>query len=322
MENYLVEVHNQATAIYATAGVFIPLTGLAVGLRFLTKASVKSGIRKDDWCLLAALVLFYTSTGLEIYAFYNGDNASSMADPRFGLFLKVQTPPGRLPTISLCLIVVNVLWLIPGTIVEAYPCAPVSSFWTGEPGTCVWYSTFWFVMMLVELLLDIVILILPVREIINLQLSMKNKLLLSVIFMLGGLVIITGIVRIVVSYVPNVLLIDLILDAVWLNIHLGTAIICACLPTYRALFTRASLTFSNLRKRYGSQNPSSGYRGGPSKPSQCSGTSGYNSQYEGDDVVLVDARKSANGSERDEFPLTGIMVKHNYSVDVAGGADS
>lgn len=66
-------------------------------------------------------------------------------------------------------------------------------------------------------------------------------------------VIITGIVRIAVSYFPGEPMIDLALDLYWNNIHIGTAIICACLPTYRPV-ARATASFissklSSLRSK-------------------------------------------------------------------------
>lgn len=40
--------------------------------------------------------------------------------------------------------------------------------------------------------------------------------------------------------------VDLSTDALWLNIHLGSAIICACLPTYRPIFRKGSTFFRQL----------------------------------------------------------------------------
>jgi uncharacterized membrane protein YgcG len=60
--------------------------------------------------------------------------------------------------------------------------------------------------------------------------------------------IITGIVRIAVSYHgPLVLALDIY--ALWLNVHLGVAMISACLPTYKPLITLAT----NKAKSYYSQ---------------------------------------------------------------------
>ncbi len=43
---------------------------------------------------------------------------------------------------------------------------------------------------------------------------------------------------------------------VWSNIHLGTAIICACLPTYRPLLIMGGACWSLIRQRYFPKGPS------------------------------------------------------------------
>lgn len=45
-------------------------------------------------------------------------------------------------------------------------------------------------------------------------------------------------------------LVDFIRDIIWLNVHLGCAIICACLPTYRPIFVMSSKAFSNSFQKY------------------------------------------------------------------------
>ena len=44
-------------------------------------------------------------------------------------------------------------------------------------------------------------------------------------------------------------------EKMWFCIHLGTATVCACLPTYGNLVKRAAAIASSLQKRYGSSNP-------------------------------------------------------------------
>ena len=58
-------------------------------------------------------------------------------------------------------------------------------------------------MSIIELIVNISILTLPISEILKLQLSRRKKFGLSVVFLLGGFVIITGIVRIATLYIPT-----------------------------------------------------------------------------------------------------------------------
>jgi hypothetical protein len=88
------------------------------------------------------------------------------------------------------LILAQILWFIPGFLVEVFICTPIESFWITPqdiPEKCIFYSTFWVITMGFELVFDFIILILPIQEIFNLKLSLQNKVMLSFIFLLGSL---------------------------------------------------------------------------------------------------------------------------------------
>lgn len=120
----------------------------------------------------------------------------------------------------------------------------------------------------------------------------------------------TGIVRISVSY-KNPLVLALDDDALWLNVHLGVAVISACLPTYKPLVTIATnkaksyysyINGSNFTSAFGSSkkhrvSPSAGQRGSTLTGSKGSSkawsyTLGHN---DGDDVELVERQGSTAG---------------------------
>lgn len=86
------------------------------------------------------------------------------------------------------MIVFDICWFIPALVVQIFTCSPISHLWDLLiPGTCVWYSTFWLVLGLVELIADIILFVLPLREIGKLQLSKHDKLMLSSLFGLGAM---------------------------------------------------------------------------------------------------------------------------------------
>ncbi|KAL8770403.1 MAG: hypothetical protein Q9209_003829 [Squamulea sp. 1 TL-2023] len=142
---------------------------------------------------------------------------------------------------SAILIAICICWCITALVIEiGYAGHPIDYYFPGSAETSfnVEYVDFWLAMAIIETLLEIIILILPIRELYQLQLSLKKKLLCSLIFALGGFVIITGIIRIVKVHQPSGSDVDLAQGDIWLNVHLGVAIICACLPTYRPLISR------------------------------------------------------------------------------------
>lgn len=86
-------------------------------------------------------------------------------------------------------------------------------------------------------------------------------------------VIITGIVRILKSAEAGVQAIDFILDMLWLDIHSGIAILCACLPTYRPLIVRSAAFISSQgSKLFSSRGTSTGKSSGKSGSSDSSGS--------------------------------------------------
>lgn len=120
-----------------------------------------------------------------------------------------------------------VLWWLLGSVATAVYCMPLRRFWMGNavPGYCFDYNIFWMAMGSAEILIDTIILILPIRMVLQLQLSSQSKGLISGIFLLGSLyvlppslpiheisffctdtrfsVIITGIIRTLYGYKPG-----------------------------------------------------------------------------------------------------------------------
>ena len=83
---------------------------------------------------------------------------------------------------------ITVVWGIAGFFAEVFNCTPVRHFWNFHvKGTCMNYKAFFLTIMVAETLLDCVILALPIRYILNLQLSTQKKHGLVAIFLLGGL---------------------------------------------------------------------------------------------------------------------------------------
>jgi hypothetical protein len=116
---------------------------------------------------------------------------------------------------------------------------------------------------------------------------------------------VTGIVRIAVSY-KNSLVLALDVDALWLNVHLGVAVISACLPTYRPLVTIATdkaksyysyVTGSSFTSSLGSSKEYRTSKSDEQKGSAFKGSKGSSKAWkslrslehnDGDNIELVD----------------------------------
>ena len=136
--------------------------------------------------------------------------------------------------------------------ISLWICVPMRAFWDRTiPGTCLNFDKAFLAIETIETILDGFLLALPIYMINNLQLSKRNKIILSMIFLMGGVVVLTGILRIALTYRPNQEYVSFTNVVLWTHLHLATAIICACLPTYRPLIRKAGGFTTSLHKRYG-----------------------------------------------------------------------
>ena len=83
---------------------------------------------------------------------------------------------------------VCVAWWLVFTVAALVVCLPVEKFWNRQlDGYCYNFDMFFVVMASVETFLDTVILSLPIKMIVGLQMSYKKKIMLCVVFSIGGL---------------------------------------------------------------------------------------------------------------------------------------
>lgn len=85
-------------------------------------------------------------------------------------------------------IVVCVLWGIGFGFAEIFWCNPPASLWNqAVHGYCFGYGKFFVAMISSEMVLDTVILSLPIRMVLGLQMSRERKTSVMMMFLLGGL---------------------------------------------------------------------------------------------------------------------------------------
>ncbi|KAI9850536.1 MAG: hypothetical protein M1838_005545 [Thelocarpon superellum] len=127
--------------------------------------------------------------------------------------------------------------------VAIFSCTPISHFWEvyGE-GSCINIYAFIVAEAGLTIFTDLAILILPMPQVWRLKVSIKQKIGLSCIFLLGGFVCIASAIRLSVlhqlytddptwtAYAP----------ALWTLLEANLGIVCACLPIMRPLFVRVA----------------------------------------------------------------------------------
>ncbi|KAH7190791.1 hypothetical protein DER44DRAFT_850633 [Fusarium oxysporum] len=164
-----------------------------------------------------------------------------------------------------------IAWTITIAFLNILICVPVAAVWdTTITGRCINRLTVWYVMAGFNLVTDIGIFCIPLPVIKSLQLPRKQKAMLLAIFCLGFFTCIISIIRIQTLRVaastkdPNW---DNVDAAIWSFLEVAIAVIAACLPTLRPLFSKlmprmfASSSRSTGPPQYGPyvQAPSSQY---------------------------------------------------------------
>lgn len=81
---------------------------------------------------------------------------------------------------------VCIAWLIPVVVVGLCICFPLDKLWNPlKPGRCLDFNLYYLIIGIIETLLDLAILVLPVRAVFKVQLPLKKRFMLAGIFLLG-----------------------------------------------------------------------------------------------------------------------------------------
>ncbi|KAH7327493.1 hypothetical protein BKA65DRAFT_566961 [Rhexocercosporidium sp. MPI-PUGE-AT-0058] len=263
--------------------VLIPVTTLFVALRIFARR-LNVGLGPDDWVLLVAFAFYLsmTSTAWVIIATGFGQHTfwlltrQVMKALKFFyicelLYLSVLTftklslllffrrifPSDGFRIATVCVGAFIVASNISLMMTLALQCLPVHGFWTNwmykvPPVKCINSFAAVYVAAGLSIFHDVVILVMPIPTLIGLNLEMRKKANLMVMFGVGSFVIVASVIRL-----PSLMKMGNSTDpsydqapvAVWTNIETSVGIICACLPACRSLigfyFPRLKMSLNN-----------------------------------------------------------------------------
>ncbi|EXK30585.1 hypothetical protein FOXG_16509 [Fusarium oxysporum f. sp. lycopersici 4287] len=135
-------------------------------------------------------------------------------------------------------------------------CTPLSHYWTqfkGTEGSCIDVGHFFVILAIINLFTNVIVLLIPVPEVLKLQMSREKKGAVFGILALGGLVCIASAVRVYYLDVfskaaDNTWAMGTV--AIWSSVEPSMGIVSACLPSFKS-FLRY------LRRKGGSKSRSS-----------------------------------------------------------------
>ncbi|KAK0111669.1 hypothetical protein ONS95_002014 [Cadophora gregata] len=160
-------------------------------------------------------------------------------------YLRLATVDSALRKGSWATIIFLLAFYITTQTTTTLQCLPIHSNWdlTGTvKKKCINTVVYFYIIAVVNILLDIWILLLPVRTLSNIKRSRRDKIVLLIIFGVGGFSCISSIIRL---YTIKVFATskDPFFDGVpintWSMIEINVAVVCASVPAMKPLFTKA-----------------------------------------------------------------------------------
>ncbi|KAJ5167711.1 uncharacterized protein N7482_003305 [Penicillium canariense] len=256
------------------------LPTVAVGLRLLARRLTGNRLFLDDYLIIVALLFKYgCSIGVVILLFNGlGSHIETVPKENVERFFKIGWANPFVYTANVMFIklsilalyrrlfstkymlfaiytmgMVVILWAVTIWVAATLNCIPVPKFWDRAiEGACIDPNSFYYGTQIPNIVSDVILLLMPQGVVWSLPVAKSQKLLLSCIFMVGGLALIFDIVRLLamlhLSTQGNDITYHQMPVVMWTCTEAGVGIIAACLPNLRPLFKVGGRSFwSQLR---------------------------------------------------------------------------
>ncbi|KAK3369703.1 hypothetical protein B0T24DRAFT_681700 [Lasiosphaeria ovina] len=289
----------------ATFVLCIVLTPICIGLtslRFIMAWRRGRPIRLEDWLALAALFfyLLWVIFALAAVIIENGRSVLQLGqlppDITRGILISgyvvntMYVPQQTTAKLSLLVLyhrhfsvdqtfnrlawavgIVQVLWAIPSWAIRWANCSPPQKLWYPKtPGSCINSQVLVAAGEPINALIDFIMVGMAIYIVRQLKIKRADKWKLGILFSLGSVSAVVGIIRIGVAYgkieINNI-------DLTWLIAQMGTSCICCSVPIYRGLMPQFVKDFfslitipSTLFSRSGSTPKNSGKGVGDNPP--------------------------------------------------------
>ncbi|KAM0248121.1 hypothetical protein ACHAQJ_009591 [Trichoderma viride] len=348
-------VENHGWKLYITSMVMIIVAGLVVIVRCASRVYLYNFGTDDIVIIVSLLFSIVLSVAIQLaiengYGMHKADLTVVELDAALRWFFIAQTPYkvtvclNKVATILLYLRIfvtqkfqiaaytvmgIIVAWSIGAVGSTIFQCVPIAGAWDKTvDAKCINSDIFWVAYAVANILTDVMVLTLPIPPIMALQLSTRNKMMLCAIFLMGGFVTVTSILR--ATSVQNSLANkadttwNFIDRGMWTLIEANSGIIGACLPALRQPLARL---FPHI---FGSTAKNSNYQDdrtpgkGAFTLSNLSGQASHPGMWRGGghsrQVVSISGPEAVKGRKSDELYIIDDVVKENDSGSETQGA--
>ncbi|KAH6884932.1 hypothetical protein B0T10DRAFT_577330 [Thelonectria olida] len=261
---------NSVTATYVICGIGMTLALFFLLQRLYVKAFIRNTFGVDDVLLIIAWLGSITIQALTLRSFVEGWMGVHAWEIPFAKFQKavfwanyinsiVYTVPTCLSKIVILLFMLEInsnqpwyrwtvfitMFVVAGSSIgiffaSVFPCTPLHKAWdlslAPEVGSCIDRPAMFQATAGLGVATDVIILAIPIPMVVGLQLSVKKKIALLLLFAIGSATVITSMVRLA--------LLKFQLDKIdttwgggpihaWIGVEANLLIMCACLSTLR-----------------------------------------------------------------------------------------
>ncbi|ERT03248.1 plasma membrane protein Pth11 [Sporothrix schenckii 1099-18] len=209
-------------------------------------AATKYGLGQHVWNLDGATILDQLKVCIQLMFVANIFYAAAIAFTKLSIlasYLHIFAPRGLLKTTlyaTACVTVGLGVASVPATIFE---CIPVAGAWSlnDSAAHCYTFVNFLYASTAINVTTDLILCLVPIPLFWRLQLPRRQKIVISVLFFLGGFACIASIVRLAylhVLYDPIDVTHDLVSSVMWTIAECTIGIVCVSLPPLRSLFAK------------------------------------------------------------------------------------
>lgn len=205
---------------------------------------VKNGLGQDIWTLQSEQitnVLFYYYLGEIFYVVALGISKISI------LFFYLRVFPAKsFRMLTYSVMGLSAAYTVAFFIVTTWQCLPISLAWTQwdgfHEGTCNDIHLQGWIAAAINIALDVVVMILPLRHLAVLNMSLKKRLMVMSMFSVGIFVIVVSAIRLysLIHFANTQNITWNYVDAgLWSLIEIDVSIVCGCMPAHRLLIAKA-----------------------------------------------------------------------------------
>ncbi|RFU23912.1 hypothetical protein B7463_g12424, partial [Scytalidium lignicola] len=326
-----------------TAIVTTVIAGIATILRILARSLIVRRMGWDDWLMLIGMIfvagylfeiLYSIHFGLGLHsANVNPKNIELLLKLNLGIeaiypvivafiklsilffYLRLVSIEGFFRTAVKITIGFLTIFAIQSEISTLAQCIPFRKIYdiTGTvEGTCINTTAYFYFLASCNVILDIWILVLPIKTIMDIKRPRKEKLVLFTVFGAGAFSCISGIVRLYTigkfTYSKDPFY-DAIPINIWSFVEISTAIVCASAPAMKPLFTPGKHSSST---NSGSTPFSQRYRTHNSIP--LSGTEPRPKLGNSVEAHIYSVKTKGRTGSQERIVPTGIEYQREFSV--------